>query len=350
VSALQEAVLAQIARDRFQPGLAGKLWGALASLPSAWDLMTVDTGNRTGPGELPGYRVSYPSNVGGALVAAAEPLPADVLLPKERRLIEILNDELAEGRNVMVWAWHTGPGVGTGAGGSKGAPAGLLSRLRRIIREHTGHDPLVLDSAKVPPIKRQDWIDAECIGKGKRILICHPQTVSTGLNNLVWFQSGVWYENPGYSAIAAQQAVGRIWRPGMDASRPLRVYWLYYDDSLQALAYRLTLQKIAAAQQAQGQDWRATLAASGLVAASEGALDSMAIGQRLYEMLEAEGVPATVAETTTATATAMTTTELTPAHMKVVAGSRGNTGRGSKDHPRPDARTQDPALELSRAG
>lgn len=284
VMALQEAVVAAINRDRFQEGLAGKLWGALATLPSAWDRLTEDTGNRTAPGDPPGYRVCYPQALGGKLVAEAKPMCASVLLPKERRLVEILKAELAENRNVMVWGWHTG------------VVGGLPARLRNIIRTHTGVDPLVLEADKVPPIKRQDWIEKECIQKGKRILFCHPMTVSTGLNNLVWFQSAVWYENPGYSAIMAQQAVGRIWRPGMDATRPLRVYWLFYSNTLQALAYKLTLQKIAAAQQAQGQDWRATLAASGLMNSGELGLDSVAIGQRLFEMMEAEGmIPTAIA-------------------------------------------------------
>jgi hypothetical protein len=99
---LQSALVAAIKKDQFDEEKAGKLFGQLSELPSYLDRATIDTGNT----ERGTFEIRYPESVGGDLVAAADPLPATELLPKEQWMIDKITSELAEGRNVMVFSWH----------------------------------------------------------------------------------------------------------------------------------------------------------------------------------------------------------------------------------------------------
>ena len=61
----------QIKADRYSQ-LAGKLWGAMAELPSYLDRCT---------GDLEEFVLSYPKEAGGAVVAAAKMFPASWVTP-----------------------------------------------------------------------------------------------------------------------------------------------------------------------------------------------------------------------------------------------------------------------------
>lgn len=258
---LQESLIRQIKRDRFEPELAGKLWGAMAELPSYLDLATEDVGNN----DTGRYEIRYPDSVGGGLVASAPLLPAATLLPKEEWLIEHVKTAFAEGRNVLVLAWHTR----------------LLERLSRILEKATGEKCPVLNPAKVPTHKRQDWIDREIIKKKRRVLIANPVTVSTGLNNLVYFADEVWHENPGCNSTIYRQTVGRVDRIGQKTAT--RIMFPLYKDTAQEELHSLLLHKVAVSMSVDGLDGEAAMNAAGI-----GAVDgfsSFSVGKQLYELL-----------------------------------------------------------------
>jgi hypothetical protein len=261
---LQSNLISQIRKDMFVPGVAGKLFGALAELPSYLDRATSDTGNQ----DDGSYEIRYPKALGAALVASAKPLPASTLLPKEEWMVAKVKAELAEGRNVMVFAWHLN----------------LLPRLARILEKETGEKVAVLYADKVPTQKRQDWIQTNIVDKGVRILVANPVAISTGLNNLVHFATQIWMENPACNPITFRQAIGRIDRLGQLLET--RIYIPVYAKARVAeMLYKLFMRKVAVSIAADGLDNESALLAAG--GGEDAQLMGMSIGKQLWALLNA---------------------------------------------------------------
>lgn len=258
---LQTALLRQITKDRFDPDFAGKLWGAMAELPSYLDLATEDVGNT----EEGRYEIRYPESVGGALIASAEPLPATTLLPKEAWLLDRVEQSLSEDRNVLVFAWHTK----------------LLPRLSRLIEMRTGEKCPILNPAKVSTEKRERWINQEIINKKRRVMVVNPVTVQTGLNNLVYFADEIWMENPACNPVTYRQAVGRVDRIGQ--KKPTGILFPLYRDTSQQELHSLLLQKVAVSMSTDGLDGESAMRAAGI--GDESGFSSFAVGRQLYELL-----------------------------------------------------------------
>lgn len=262
---LLKTLTAQIKRDRFEEGKAGKLFGALSELPSYLDRATVDVGNVEGSSA---YEIRYPESCGGELVASAPLLPASTVLPKEKWMLETVKAELDEGRNVMVFGWHLG----------------LLPRLKRLIEKHLDVEAPILWADKVATGKRQAWIDKEIVKKKRRVMIANPVAIQTGLNNLVHFATNIWHENPACNPIVYRQANGRIDRIGQ--TRPTRILFGTYASTLQAQLYELLIAKVAISTATDGLDPESALRASGVV--EDEYLTGLSIGKQLWAMLSAE--------------------------------------------------------------
>jgi hypothetical protein len=266
---LQEKLVKQIKADQFEEGLAGKLFGQLAELPSFLDRATADTGNT----ESGDYEIRYPESVGSALVATQAPLPASTILPKEQWMLETIQRELAEGRNVMVFSWHVA----------------LLPRLARLISEAIGEKVPILHASKVPTAKRQDWITKQVVQKGARVMVTNPVAIQTGLNNLVHFATELWMENPACNPIVFRQAGGRIDRNGQTLET--RIMFPVYGGTLQEQLYDLLLQKVAVSISTDWLDPESALLAAGV--GSEDFLTGLSIGKQLWAMLSEGTRPAT---------------------------------------------------------
>lgn len=260
LESLQSALMDRIRKDQFTD-LAGKLWGQMAELPSFLDRCTSDVGN--GHGDE--YVVAYPESEGSSIVTSTALLPANELLPKEEWMIEKIRSELAEGRRVMIFTWHTA----------------LMPRLARLVEKHLGEKCSVLDANKVAAGKRQAWINKEVIGKGRRVLVVNPVAVQTGLNNLVWFSTEIWMENPACNAILYRQATGRVDRIGQD--KETRIFFPVYAVPMQETLHKLLLHKVAVSMSTDGLDAESALQAAGV--GETQAMSTMAIGRQLYEML-----------------------------------------------------------------
>lgn len=258
----------QIGKDSFTP-LTGKLFGALGQIPSYYDRATWDTGNGLTAQANRRWEVRYPESVGGDLVISAPLLPPATILPKERWLLRTLGDELAEGRNVLIYVTHTG--------------SGMSERLHRLIGERLGEYAAILLASAAPTQKREAWINEQVIGQSRRILIANPITVQTGLNNLVYFSTVIWMENPNCNAIVYRQANGRVHRIGQ--IRTVRIYVPIYADTPQTLAQELLARKTMASEQVDGMDVRGSLEAAG--AGEQEAIDTLELGRAIYALLEA---------------------------------------------------------------
>jgi hypothetical protein len=251
----------EVKRTRFDEKLAGRLFGQLNEYPSYFDRASADTGNEGSAGNR-SYTIRYPDEVGGAIVSSAPGLPCDQLLDKERWLVDKLRSEIAEGRRVLLFLWHKD----------------LAARLCRLVEDAIGEKPAFLDADKVPARKRQEWIDKNVVGK-KKVMVTNPSCVMTGLNNLIWFSTAIFFENPGVNPFIARQAVGRLDR--ITQKLPVRVFWPVYE-GVQAMLFELLQQKIAIAQQIDGIDPTAALE---MVGGGDQAAASMDVGLAIWKYL-----------------------------------------------------------------
>lgn len=266
---LTDQIMSDLRNDRDK---AGKLWGALAQLPSYLDRCHDDTGNADHDHGRR-FEIRYPDSAGGGLVATADPLPADTLTPKETWVLDKVADEIANGRPVALLVWHTG--------------SGLAERYLRLAQDRFGKKRVaLLDAGRVQAVKRQAWIDRQ-IANGVKVLISNPRAIETGLNNLVYFSTAVWVQNPNCSSITYNQANGRFHRPGQKSDE-VRVFVPYYQDTTQEIQHMLLGHKVQASRQTDGLDISSALIAAGAV--SQDSTDAMAIGKAIYKMLQ-DGVP-----------------------------------------------------------
>jgi len=256
---LKDALVAEIRRTAFTED-SGKLWGALASLPSHLDRASVDTGNVPGGS----YEINYPD---GRPVTSALPVYGlHDIAPKEAWMLAKVKAELEEGRRVMVLTYHLN----------------VMPRLARLLTEHLGEKVSVLYADKVPTAKREAWITKEVIKSNVRVLLANPTTIQTGLNNLVWFATQIWHENPACNPLVYRQAVGRIDRPGQ--TLPTRVLFPFYEGTTQAILRDLLSRKVAVSMSTDGIDPESAMAAAGM--SQDLTLAALSVGRQIFQLLD----------------------------------------------------------------
>lgn len=248
----------RISDDLFTP-LMGKLFGQLAELPSYLDRCTLGN-TRTGD-----YEIRYPESCGGQLVASSSILRG--IMPKEKLLIDTLIKELSNGRKCLVFCWHVQ----------------LLTHLQRIIEDYCA-PCVILDSKKVKPSDRQDWIEKNVLNEGYEVMILNPVGVKTGINNLVSFSSIIWYEDPACNPEIYRQANGRIDRIGQKQS--VNIFKLVYSNTLQEIVNKLTMSKVAVSLQTDGLDSESALIAAGVGDDDRIIFDN--IGKMLFDIIKKE--------------------------------------------------------------
>jgi hypothetical protein len=213
--------------------------------------------------------VGYTEKTGRFVTVTCPPtLDSHCLWPKERKLLEILRQEKAQGRQCWVFGVYT-------------STHPVLDRLEKIIRQ-AGFTVKVLDANKVPSRNRSAWIARNA--PGVDAIISHPQPVRTGLTlfdamGAHNFPTLIFHET-GYDLFTLRQASRRSWRIGQ--KHPCRVYYLYYQETMQARAMALMARKLDASLALEGQ-----FSAEGLAAmsAESGSL-AMELAKSLVENLD----------------------------------------------------------------
>ncbi len=170
----------------------------------------------------------------GEVVARAPALPEEIVYPKEQRLIQLVKNELSEGRKVLVYVTHT-------------EGRDITPRLNRLL-DAAGAQAAILKSHTVSPEHRESWI-ADRLKEGIRVLVVHPKLVCTGLD-LIDFPTIIFYE-PEYSVYTLRQASRRSWRIGQH--QPVKVYFLAYQETLQAKGLHLIAAKTRSALAVEGE-------------------------------------------------------------------------------------------------
>jgi superfamily II DNA or RNA helicase len=196
------------------------------------------------------------------VIATPRDLPEDRLYSKERRLIEIVKAELAQGRLCHVFAVYT-------------KTHDVTARISEIL-SRAGIRTAVL-KASVPTTQREAWY-ARKVAEGIQVVIGHPKLVETGLD-LLDFPTLIFYET-GYSLHTLRQASRRSWRIGQD--RPVRVFFLCQEGTMQTKCLRLMGKKLLVALTIEGK-----FAAEGLHDIEE---DDDMLSAMARELVEKDGI------------------------------------------------------------
>jgi superfamily II DNA or RNA helicase len=167
------------------------------------------------------------------VIAETKDLPEDALYAKERRLVEEIKRELAEGRRCQVFTVYT-------------QKHDTTARLQQILARE-GIRTAVLRS-NVSTEKREAWYTRQ-VKQGIQVVICHPKLVETGLD-LLDFPTIIFYES-GYSLHTLRQASRRSWRIGQ--KWPVRVLFMCYEATMQTSCLRLMGKKLLVALTMEGK-------------------------------------------------------------------------------------------------
>jgi hypothetical protein len=179
------------------------------------------------------------------IIAVPPELSEDNLYPKEKILLEILEQEILEKRRCFVYCVYTNTHDTT-------------ARLESLVRKK-GFKVVVLKSSVVPE-HREEWLK-EKVSEGYEVIIGNPELVKTGLDlldfpTLIFFQTG-------YSTFTLRQSSRRSWRIGQ--RRDVKVFYLYYENTMQERALQLIGAKLEASIGIEGK-----FSEEGLVAMSSG--------------------------------------------------------------------------------
>ena len=187
-----------------------------------------------GLGTLYGYQTDKETGERERFVIS-EPTDLDqnYVYSKERRLIEEIQGELANGRNVQVFAVYT-------------QKRDVTRRLQELLRR-AGIRAEVL-TAETPPEQRETWYERQ-LRNGMQVCICHPKLVQTGLDLLAF--PTIFFVQTGYSIYTLRQASRRSWRIGQ--KEPVRVGFFTYSDTAQESCLRLMGKKLLVSLAMEGK-------------------------------------------------------------------------------------------------
>lgn len=173
------------------------------------------------------------------LICSAPTLSRSTVRPKEQALLDIIDAERAEGRQVWVFVEMTGE-------------KDVQPRVRSLI-ESKGCSVKTLRAKEVPTSRREKWIEEN--GPGADVIISGPSLVAVGLDffdrELTFnFPTIIFYQT-GMRTSTIRQASRRAWRIG----QPLdcRVFYLYYQNTFQQRMADLMGRKVEAAEALDGK-------------------------------------------------------------------------------------------------
>lgn len=163
-------------------------------------------------------------------VATLAPL-GNGLYNKERKLVEILNTELAAGRKCVVYFRQTGE-------------RDILPRYIDILEQHVPDaKPFVLRSTVTAD--RREKVIENAVQDGMNVLLCNPELVKTGLDLV--FASTIIFVELTFNLSTMMQAAARSYR--LNQTQPLcKVIYLYYTGTMEETAIALMSRKQRAAK------------------------------------------------------------------------------------------------------
>lgn len=186
----------------------------------------------------------------GAIIAIPKTYENDTepekLLPKEQKLVELVNNEQNENRNLFVFCEFTGK-----------EETRITERLKKIIEDNCNlKNKVAILPSTVQPQKREAWIHKKA-AQGIKVFICNPKCVETGLDFIFTYKN-VTYNYPtiifyqmGYNLFTLWQASRRSYRLIQD--KECRVFYLAYRSSVQEVIIGIMAEKQVATAAIQGK-------------------------------------------------------------------------------------------------
>lgn len=196
------------------------------------------------PDQPYGHKPIYHPFYGDEIVKPVDTAAPDTLLPKDEKVLELVERKINAGEKVLVYTNWT--------------RLDTQEKLKRLFLERGWRTAIL--PAKVKPDKREAWVDAR-LAEGLQILICNPSLLETGLD-LNAFTTLIFYDT-GYKLFTLRQASRRSWRINQTAPR-VEVYMPYYQHTMQHKAIKLMASKLAVAGIIEG-----SFSEEGLAAMSE---------------------------------------------------------------------------------
>jgi hypothetical protein len=167
------------------------------------------------------------------IIAQPAALPEDRIYGKESHLLNIVRQEIAQGRRCFVYCVYTNT-------------RDITVRLKDILTAN-GIRAEILRSY-VKPELREEWL-REKVEHDIQVVIGNPMLVQTGLD-LLDFPTIIFYQT-GYSIFTLRQSSRRSWRIGQD--KPVRIHYLHYQGTMQERALELVGKKLSASLAIEGK-------------------------------------------------------------------------------------------------
>lgn len=152
---------------------------------------------------------------------------------KELALLDLVKERIANGEKVLVYY-------------SSVNKTDIGSTLTEFFNENNINAYEMKSS--VDADSREEWVEKH-IDKGMDVLICNPALVETGLD-LLDFTSIIFYQI-GYNLFTMRQASRRSWR--LSQTNPVKVFFMYYRNSIQEQALSLMATKLQASMAIEGK-------------------------------------------------------------------------------------------------
>ena len=174
------------------------------------------------------------------IFATAPALPEDIVYPKERAIIDYVQQEYDAGRRVLIYTENTGY-------------YDIMPRLKKLLetkvrgRHHKPITVALLRSTTVETINREAWLDKQ-VAAGCDVLICNPKLVKVGLD-LIAFPTIIYASLP-KSTADLRQSSRRSLRLGQ--TKPVKVVFFIYP-AMEMRLLRLMSEKMKASLMVEGQ-------------------------------------------------------------------------------------------------
>jgi len=205
----------------------------------------------------------------GSLVTVVKPANLDpsVIRPKEQWFLDLVYHEATLGRQVWGYVQLNGE-------------RDVEQRLATLLRKRDFNVKVL--KASIPLAQREEWIDKNC--QEVDVVLSHPRLVETGLDLFSKSYLGhnfctlAFYET-GYVLPTMRQASRRAWR--LMQPKECKVYYAYYQKTMQERAMELMGKKLLAAEALEGK-----FSSEGLVAMAGDDGIEMAMAKSLSENMD----------------------------------------------------------------
>lgn len=197
------------------------------------------------------YGIAYPDNPftfpdatmkgedGRTLIWRAKHLDPSRLLPKEKKLQEIIESEMAEGRKSIVYVRDTG---------SSRPGRDLRPRLQKIL-ESIGAKVCILDTGTTSTDSRSEWLKKKIDKEDYDVCIVSQELVKVGLD-LLCTPTLIYYQFS-WSLFTINQSSRRSFRIGQ--TEECRLFYLAYQDTFQETMATLIAMKNRATAAINGE-------------------------------------------------------------------------------------------------